>query len=848
MLWIKNTSIATKLFFISFLSIVVTVGIVMITLTLSNETIRAQLFRENIQNAMYTKQALVNQRITNTHQVAQSMASDGGLVNTLAGGQDWMIADVANRTLASLMTFIDFDLFVAVDSEGQVLFSSDPQFVFGQNLLHIPSVAQAVVQRELYSGVEIHGFGPFFALTALPLYRGTDTTNPVGALIVGADLASQAFVDSIDQTTNARVTMFAGAERVMTSVVDGGGDRAIGTHLAEPMYSQVFGQGQSLIDRAQILGRNHFAYYQPIFNNQGQVIGAFFVGADVVETDSYINTMMLLAIGVGLIATALMLFVAYLLNKKLLVTPLSGLTLAFDQLSVGELKINMPDTDRGDEIGHLSRAGSQLLSVINSLTDDIGTAVNESLNGQLQVRIDAQAYAGDFYLLGDGINQMLSAQEKDTDTILKALEGFSKGDFNVPVPNMVGEKAIYNTIVEQLRFSLKDISSQLDWLIGRASQGHLYERADSSKHTGDWVNLLLGINQFLEIVEAPLKEAKSVLGDMGAGNFESRMEGDYQGIFGQIMLSVNTTNGNIRDYIAEIDSILSSISHDKDFTHNITSDYKGSFITIKDSINNLITMLNAMVGEIADNASDVLSGSSVISQTSMSIANGATEQSHSLKELEQSLAHLSTQVARGYDTAKEAGELSARSRENSTQGSAYMQDTLNAMGDISEASQNILSILKVIEDIAFQTNLLALNAAVEAARAGDAGRGFAIVAEEVRALAGRSEAASKETNEKIQDILGKITSGQSSTEHTARSFEAIVESVQQVESLIQGIEEQSQAQNQMIANITNSANQISNVVQHNTSLSQESAASSQELNSRAEAMDGLVRQYKILEH
>ena len=844
---LKHTNIMTKLFIISLLSILLTVGAVVLNLTVSNRNIRTQLFHENVHSAMATKLALIEQQVTNTHYAAQSVAIDFGLINVLASGQESMINLTVSPQVQSMMEFGGFDLFVAVDPLGHVLYSSDPQFGFGESLLHIPSLANAVGQRVVYNDIEIGGFLPFGALSVLPIYVAGNQSLPLGAIVIGTSLDTEAFVDNIDQITGARVSMFARGHAVMSSLLDESGHRSLGNPLDGSVYSRVLGQGESVVQRVSLLGRSHYGYYQPVLGSQGQVIGAFFVGIDMSDMDAYINRSVVSSLAIGFVSTVALVALAQFLNKKLLVDPLTGLSAAFEQLSAGELNTNMPAGERKDEIGQLSRAGSQMVSVVNQLTGEINTAVQASIEGQLRVRIDHEQFQGDFGVLGRSVNQMIATSAQDTDTILKALIGFSQGDFDVPVPAMPGEKVIYTHTVEQLRFSLKDIASQLDELINEAAQGRLDKRTDTSKHTGDWVNLLIGINSFLEVVSAPLNEAQTVLAHMGAGDFEHSMVGNYQGAFEQIKTSVNNTNDNMRAYIAEIATTLAYISRESDFTHKIESNYTGSFVAIKDSINDLVDMLNGMVGDIADNAKDVLGGASVISQTSMSIANGATEQSASLKQLEQSLERLNTQVADGYQKAKEANDLSAQSRENSAKGSTYMQDTLSAMGDISEASQNIISILKVIEDIAFQTNLLALNAAVEAARAGETGRGFAVVAEEVRALAGRSEAASKETNDKIKDIMDKITWGQSSTENTARSFEAIVSSAERVETLIRGIEEQSEEQSQVIANITTSMTQISQVVQHNTSLSEESAASSQELNSRAEAMDGLVRRYKIMQ-
>ncbi len=206
---------------------------------------------------------------------------------------------------------------------------------------------------------------------------------------------------------------------------------------------------------------------------------------------------------------------------------------------------------------------------------------------------------------------------------------------------------------------------------------------------------------------------------------------------------------------------------------------------------------------------------------------------------------MTTTVRQNADNAGEANQLAVAARDQAEQGGAVVNKAVGAMSEINDSARKIADIIGVIDEIAFQTNLLALNAAVEAARAGEQGRDFAVVATEVRTLAGRSATAAKEIKELIQDSVKKVDDGSVYVTRSGQTLEQIVASVKKVSDIVAEIAAASREQSAGIGQVNSAVLQMDELTQQNAALVEQATTASQSMAHEAHALYELMGSYQL---
>ena len=348
-------------------------------------------------------------------------------------------------------------------------------------------------------------------------------------------------------------------------------------------------------------------------------------------------------------------------------------------------------------------------------------------------------------------------------------------------------------------------------------------------------------------ITQPVTELEQAARAMAKGEFSAvRVEYDSRDELGSLAGDIRSMVKTLTDVLQNETYILNEMAEGNFSVHSDRDEYYiGEFEQLMRSMKKISCGLSELLLQISRSADNVAAGSEQVSSGSQNLAQGTTEQAASVEELTGMMSEISDQAYRNSRDAQEASEKAQMVKENATESSRSMQEMVKAMAEISGKSDEIRKIVKTIEDFSFQTNILALNAAVEAARAGDRGKGFSVVANEVRSLANQSSAASKSTAALIQSSLQAVENGRRIANETDNALAEVVSGIDNVSELLFHITDASSKQFDANRQVTENINLISEVVQTNSATAEECAAASEELASQAQLLKELVSHFKL---
>ncbi|QQS35454.1 MAG: cache domain-containing protein [Ignavibacteriales bacterium] len=407
-----------------------------------------------------------------------------------------------------------------------------------------------------------------------------------------------------------------------------------------------------------------------------------------------------------------------------------------------------------------------------------------------------------------------------------AVNSISEGNVDVTVTPKSDKDILSLSLIRVINI-LKNLTADLKSLTTSALNGQLQVRADESKYKGGYADIVSGVNKTLDAVIIPIKDGTSVLEKMSRG----------------------------------------------DLTVRVTNEYKGDHQIIKNSINTLGDSLTEALSEVNAAVQATASASTQISSSTEEMAAGAQEQSAQAGEVASAVEQMTKTILETTKNASSASEASKNAGLIAKEGGSVVNQTILGINRIAEvvkqsadtvqqlgkSSDQIGEIIQVIDDIADQTNLLALNAAIEAARAGEQGRGFAVVADEVRKLAERTTKATKEIALMIKqiqkDTSGAVESmnqgtlevekGKELANKAGDSLKQIITGAESVVDIVSQVAAASEEQSSAAEQISKNIESISAVTQESAQGVQQIARAAEDLNRLTNNLEELVARFKI---
>lgn len=363
------------------------------------------------------------------------------------------------------------------------------------------------------------------------------------------------------------------------------------------------------------------------------------------------------------------------------------------------------------------------------------------------------------------------------------------------------------------------------------------------------ISLLISLIVIQGIVK-PLKELNLAAGKIAAGEMDISISSYSKDEVGTLADSFRQTTQRLRTYIIYIDEITAVLGQIArgDLVIDLKQDYEGQFSKLKDALQMISGTLSKDMSQIRSVAAQVSEGAGQVSNGAQVLSHGASEQSTSIEELSGLMEQLLEYAKENEDRAQKASSLAISAGHGMEESSQHMKSMMAAMNEISTNADAITDIVKTINDIAMQTNILALNAAIEAARAGSAGKGFSVVADEVRNLAAKSLEASKQIEGLVNNAVSSIKDGGEIAVATESHIMDTVTGAKEMAEIVIGIVDSSEKQADAAVKVQQSVDSISSVVQQNSATSQEEAAASEELSAQAQMLKNLVSKFKIQEN
>ena len=503
-----------------------------------------------------------------------------------------------------------------------------------------------------------------------------------------------------------------------------------------------------------------------------------------------------------------------------------------------------------------SLAASMILgfAIARSFVSQLGGEPSDVVNIAKQIALghldnDINLTKGDDHSLLAAINLMQNELQRIISQLQDHVDYIIKGDFTQQID--LSDKSGFeleisrtiNTLNTGLLHKIGGNPDDVAYVARQIASGHLDNTL--TVRLGDSESITAAMANMSENLQAIITDINHSVDAAVHGDFSYRMdENRHQGYAKTLAVLSNNLNKTSENALSDIGRIANALAVG-DLTQRIDKKYSGLFGITAQGINDTRSSLLSLINEIITAVNVINSSASEIAAGFLDLSQRTEQQASNLEENSATMEELASTVKQNAENARVANNMVLSTSTLTNKGGSAVDEVIKTMDSISKSASTMIDIVEVIDGLAFQTNILALNAAVEAASAGAHGKGFSVVASEVRLLALRSTSAAKEIKDLINNSVTTTKSGSNQVDIAGKTMVEISKAVILVTDLVSQISSASSEQSTGIDQLNIAMLQMDNATQQNASLAEQSAAAAQTLEDQARHLQSLVGTFRI---